>query len=121
MSTRSELKNLEKYIEDEQGLIDSYASLLEHPGWKMLCTVIREQTRLRRNEVLTKDAHGLDGMIDRERDISELSGINTAMSMPAILMDESEMTISGLRDAYDEMLEELQDDDEPPADGSVAP
>jgi len=103
-----QLDEIEKAIEEEQVLIDNYNSLLDNSGYKTLCTIMTEQVRLRRTHVFSCPAHGLDGLIARDKDIAELQGINTAMAMPQTLLADCEMNINALREQYQEVYEELQ-------------
>lgn len=111
--TQQTLRDIEELIEAEQAMVDAYDNLMENEGWKILCTLMMAQTRVRRNMVLTQDGHGLDGMIERQKEISELAGINTAMQMPAAMIEESKMTLEGLRERYEDISDELEEDNTP--------
>lgn len=92
----SQFDEIDEMIEKEQSQIVLFEELQKHEGWLTLCTIMREQVRLRRNEVLTKDSIGLDGAVEREKDIAELRGINLVMSLPTIMIEESRLNLDAL-------------------------
>ncbi len=83
-------------LEEELRLVHNLEALVESPGWLILRSIMSSQERIRRNEILTGNHAGMDGLINRDKLISELAGINTVMNMPASIILDSKTKISGL-------------------------
>lgn len=97
MSNKLEIKEIEKAIESELETITVFESLVESKGYQLLKSMLQQQERLRRNEILLGQFHGLDGLIDRDKLVAELRGISTAMHFPSVMITESRMLIEGYR------------------------
>ena len=97
------LEPIEQELEDERQLVHELETLLEHPGWRVLRSIMTSQERLRRNEILTGSHNGLDGLINRDKLISELAGINTVMNLPNVIIDDSKTKIGALLEALEDI------------------
>ena len=93
MTREEEIEEILSRLEREMGLLEV---LRESKGWGLLTSIMKEQERLRRNEVFMKSYNGLDGLIERDKLISELNGISTVLKMPGLIIDEMQMERSAL-------------------------
>ena len=102
------IEDCEKQIDEDEVLIHQMNQLKQNEGFKKLRIFTDMQERLRRNEALLGDYKGLDGLIERDKIVSELKGISTAMNLPDMLIQESTLRIQGCKEHIEMLKEERQ-------------
>lgn len=104
---QKQIQELTDRISESDARILDFQALLESNGWKTYQAVLADQIRMRRNTILTESFMGLDGIVEREKMVSELQGITLVKDMPCILIEELRLEIAGAR----ELLQSLESEE----------
>jgi len=84
-----------------------FEKLQEHPGWKRLEVVLREQIAVRRNIVFSTQLDELRDIFGLVRSQAECAGILSALGMPEYVVADLQATIQSMLTAEREEKEDL--------------
>jgi hypothetical protein len=104
-------KEIEKQLDELREQKDRLELLIESAGWKELTSIMNQQKVMRRNEVFNQQNGTLDGVIGMANSVSELTGIDTVLQMPKIIIEEAQTEITALLDLLETAQENQEIDD----------
>ncbi len=91
-------QKLQELFSDRKALKE----LLEHPGWKLLSSVVEQQIRLRRIELFVKELSGLDACFALAKSQGEVAGLQMLQHLVSSLIADADANISAIQTEMEE-------------------
>lgn len=96
--------DIREQIEEKRKARQELEDMMKHPGWLRLKAFMDSARIGRRNNILQSDTGGMDALIDLGQMKAELAGMEFAMNMPQMLIEEAQLEEKAL-------TEEMQNED----------